>query len=92
MIFLEWFLKKISSNYYLLNSEEFKIFSWGPAGDIENWLRSLARPSSDSILEWLRVTFNITEEPDPIRLNACRAEMNEFKSFIWKVTPILKVM
>lgn len=25
-------------------------------------------------------------------LNACREEMNEFKSFIWKIGPILKAM
>lgn len=92
MLFLSRFLKTISKNYYLLNSEEFKIFSWCPQNEIENRLKNLTRPSADTILERLWITFNITEDPDPIRLNACWTEMNEFKSFIRKIQPVLKMM
>ena len=95
MVFLERFLKIVSKNYFLLNSEEFKIFS-RPRGDqaesIENALKHLAKPTPDSILERLRLTFNIGEEPDTSRLQNCRTEINDFKAFITKVTPILKTM
>ena len=36
MLFLSRFLKTISKNYYLLNSDEFKIFSRSPQNEIEN--------------------------------------------------------
>jgi len=74
MVFLERFLKIVSKNYFLLNSEEFKIFS-RPRGDqsetIENALKHLPKPTPDSILERLRLTFNIGEEPDTSRLQNC---------------------
>jgi hypothetical protein len=56
--YLERFLKKISAYEFILNSQEFKIFS-RPSGDIEKMLGAIPKSNSIEIVEKYKEIFKI---------------------------------
>jgi hypothetical protein len=59
--YLERFLRKIAKNDYLLNSDEFLMFS-RPNGDIEKMLSKIPRQPTQTIIERVRKVTDINEK------------------------------
>lgn len=88
MVLLDKFMKKISKYPYIVNSEEFKLFS-RPSGDIEKSLGLLPRATPDLILSRLRENLHLSEEVDEFTAKRCREEINDFQAFAKKVSKVL---
>ena len=76
--YLERFLRKCARNEFLLNSEEFKIFSRPASGDIEKMLDRLPRIPFGTMIEKFREITGVNERnydfADKERLNQVVAE------------------
>jgi len=67
---LERFLKKISSFSFLMNADEFKIFT-RPGGDISKLLDQIPKEPTSRIVEKYQTALEINEcMYDPIRKDA----------------------
>jgi len=88
--YLERFLRKIAKFDYLLNSEEFRLFS-RPNGDIEKMLSKIPKIPTKTIIERVRQVTEINEKrydmTDKDRYNIVLIEFNVFAK---KVLPQLK--
>lgn len=90
--YLERFLKKMSAFEYILNSQEFTIFS-RPNGDIEKMLGAVPKSSSGDIVEKYREVLGIQEHMvDPIEKDKLDQQCLEFSHFAKQIIPVLKGM
>jgi len=90
--YLERFLKKMSAFEYILNSQEFTIFS-RPNGDSEKMLGAVPKSSSGDIVEKYREVLGIQEHMvDPIEKDKLDQQCLEFSHFAKQIIPVLKGM
>lgn len=88
-IFLEKFIRVLGENEFIVNSEEFKIFS-RHTGKLEKVFKVLPRLTSDLLLRRFQSCLDYTESPDNTQVKHCSTEINEFSSFIRKAQNLLK--
>ena len=79
--YLERFLKKMSTYDFILNSQEFTIFS-RPSGDIEKMLGAIPKSSSSDIVEKYKEILKIEVHMyDPIAKDKLDNQCKEFQHF-----------
>jgi hypothetical protein len=90
--YLERFLKKLSVFGFIINSEEFKVFS-RPAGDIEKGFSKLPPLGYGAIVERMRLVLEIEEHMyDPVMKDELNVQSVEFMAFSKQILPFLKNM
>jgi hypothetical protein len=90
--YLERFLRKIAKQEFLLNSEEFALFS-RPSGDIEKMLQKISRLPTMTIVERIRQVTSINEKRyDMVDKERYRNNLIEFGFFFKKVTTQMKAL
>mmetsp|Transcript_39706 Transcript_39706/g.60850 ORF Transcript_39706/g.60850 Transcript_39706/m.60850 type:complete len:311 (+) Transcript_39706:22-954(+) len=90
--YLERFMKKVSVFEFLLNSQEFLIFS-RPSGDVDKMLSNLPKSSSVDIVEKYREQLKIEDHLyDPIAKDKLDNQCKEFQHFSKQMVPVLKAM
>ena len=91
-IFLERFLRKCGKYDFIINSEEFLIFS-RPNGDIEKVFSQLNKIPTSSMIERFRTALNINESRfDLTEREMFSNQIADFLSFTSKVLPQLKIV
>ena len=91
-IFLERFLRKCGKYDFIINSEEFLIFS-RPNGDIEKVFSRLNKIPTSSMIERFRTALNINESRfDLTEREMFSNQIADFLSFTSKVLPQLKIV
>ena len=90
-IFLEKFIRVLGESDFLIESEEFKIFS-RHTGNIDKVFKVLPRLTSDVLLKRFQSCLDYNETPDINRTKNCVTEINEFSSFGKKAENLLKEM
>lgn len=85
--YLERFLRKIAKYDFLLNSEEFLLFS-RPNGDIEKMLSKIPKIPTQTIIERIRKVTEINEKRyDMTDRERYHINLIEFNVFAKKVIP-----
>lgn len=88
--YLERFLRKLSKLDFLINSEEFLLFS-RPNGDIEKMLQRVTKMSTFSTIERLRKTLDINESRyDLVDKERFHNNLLEYQVFAKKVLTQMK--
>ena len=88
--YLERFLRKCTKYEYLLNSEEFLLFS-RPNGDIEKMLAKINKIPTQTIIERVRTVTDINEKRYDISdKESYKNSLVEFTVFSKKVTAQMK--
>lgn len=88
--YLDRFLKKLSAFPFIINSEEFLVFS-RPQGDIEKLLAKLPNLTPMQIVDRMREALSIEEHLyDPIQMDSFDQQCHEFSHFHKQVIPVLK--
>ena len=83
-------MKKISAFPFVINSNEFKLFS-RPNGDIEKLLKGCAKASSSEIVDKYREVLSIEDHLyDPVQKDKLDTESREFFHFSKQALPVLK--
>lgn len=90
-IFLEKFIRVLGENDFLIESEEFKIFS-RHTGSIDKVFKVLPKLTSDVLLKRFQSCLDYNETPDINRTKNCVTEINEFSSFAKKAENLLREM
>ena len=91
-IFLERFLRKCGKYDFIINSEEFLIFS-RPNGDIEKVFSRLNKIPTSSMIERFRTALSINESRfDLTEREMFSNQIADFLSFTSKVLPQLKIV
>lgn len=84
--YLERFLRKIAKYEFLMNSEEFVMFS-RPNGDIEKMLSKIPRLPTGTIIDRIRVVTEINEKRyDMVDKERYHNTLIEFNFFFKKVS------
>lgn len=89
--FLERFLRKLAKLDFILESEEFKIFS-RLNGDIEKSIVRLPTLTHDLLLDRFRNSFKFEESPSQDKILKCRAVIAEFSDYHSKILPVLELI
>ena len=87
--FLQRFLQISWRIPYIINSEEFKIFS-RPVADIEKLLESLPHATPEFILKRFKSELRMRRQRDEKVAQENRALINSYIAFIKKILPVLK--
>mmetsp|Transcript_15382 Transcript_15382/g.26001 ORF Transcript_15382/g.26001 Transcript_15382/m.26001 type:complete len:422 (+) Transcript_15382:65-1330(+) len=90
--YLERFLKKVSAFNFVLNSQEFNIFS-RPQGDIDKQLTSMRKPTTPELVEKYRFVLKIEEQMyTPLIKDKLDNQCKEFLHFSKQIVPLLKAL
>jgi hypothetical protein len=79
----------LAENEFLVQSEEFKIFS-RHTGNIEKVFKLLPQLTSEALLKRFQSCLDLTDIPDASRIKHCTSEINEFNAFGKKAQALLK--
>lgn len=83
--YLEKFMRKLAREDYIINSEEFRVFS-RPSGDIKTNLGKLPKLTPGAMIERYRSTFFINEQKYDLEdINRFTNMLVEFTYFSKKV-------
>lgn len=90
--YLEQYLKKMSAFDFLIESEEFKIFS-RPKGDIEKTLKAHKKPLYKTICQKYLLCFDIQVHLyDQVKRDELAGRCTDYLAFSKKIQPVLKAM
>ena len=87
---LNRFMKEISKHDYILESQEFKIFSRGK-GDIDKVLEKLPKQSPLEILEKYRNNFKLDEEQASYTVDSYKDTIKGFQEYLKKAIGIMEM-
>jgi hypothetical protein len=90
--YLERFMRKIAKYDFLMNSEEFVLFS-RPNGDIEKMLAKIPRLPTQTIIERIRTVTEINEKRyDMVDKERYHNTLIEFNFFFKKILAQMKAI
>ena len=87
---LERFLRELAKFKFIIDSEEFNMFSRGQ-GEVNKALENKPKQRPLEILEKYRLNFKIDEDQDNSEMQKYRDKINNFTSFIRKALQQVEV-
>ena len=88
VIFLDRFMKQISTHQHLTGSDTFKAFT-RPSGEIEKMLAMHPKPTPESIVDKFKTALFVDEFPDEMLVKNSRESINDFSAFCKRIAPVL---
>lgn len=87
-VFLDRFMKQISKNPHLVNSDTFKVFA-RPSGEVEKVLNMHPKPTPENIVDRFKTVLHVDEFPDEGLVRNSRETINDFSAFCKRIAPVL---